>query len=914
MFPSFLTLLRTLAGPLMVGLAVWCAAGTLTVASADAAAVRIAVPGPAWIWPAATLAACLVRAWRRWPLTALPAVLTVLPWLPVPLPTVALVWTGTLAWVPPALAAVVAVATGGGPGRRAVPWATSTTGTGRERDEPTGPADDGNPGAQSPGYGWLAAAALTTVGGLLVLASIGPRLPGGDEPHYLVIAQSLLEDGDIRIDNQHDARTYATWWRGGELPPHYIERGRDGGIYSIHAPGVAALVAPLFALAGVPGAQATILALAAAAGALVWLLGLFASGSRAAAWFAWAAVSASSTMLVQSVTIFPDGPGAAFTAAVAVIWLALRQQRLAHPGWLVAASALLAALPFLHTRFAVISAVFGLLFTYDLVRVPRPDRALRLAAFVVPALLGATAWFGLFHAIYGTPDPTAPYGDNRESSLTYVPGGVLGLLVDQQFGLLVFSPVLALGPVGWWLERRSSHRAALPLVPVVVCYLAAVATYWMWWAGVPATPARFATAIVPLLAPALAIAWNEGGRFFRTLASVLVAGTGAISIFILRAGGTLAWDVRGGRAAWLDALASVADLPRAWPGFFWMVVGGEVRTELPFALHAAAMLGAVALVAAAAARFVRGRTAPVVVTAAVLVPPVALMLTAAIGWWLNDVGGLAPARSQLHVLRAAAAGETIWRVTPLRVARVDAATPPVVVTWPRADLPIAPHASWADLHGIPAGRYQLHLASPRPAGGRLVVRGPDASLPVVDAGLAELSRHAVPVDLRSGWAALRVEADGTLVTHDTRIELVPDELVPGPFRGARAFARTAGVQLFLLDRNVSIEDGAFWVSGESTAGVVFAPDDHVERLRLRLVNGPEGNHVDVRTDTATWSDVLAAGEVRDLDLPLSTAGTAFLEITSRRGFRPSDDGVSSDRRYLGVRIEIGPAGESPAGP
>ena len=39
----------------------------------------------------------------------------------------------------------------------------------------------------------------------------------------------------------------------GELKPDYLRRGRDGAIYSIHAPGVSALVLPAFALAGYPG-------------------------------------------------------------------------------------------------------------------------------------------------------------------------------------------------------------------------------------------------------------------------------------------------------------------------------------------------------------------------------------------------------------------------------------------------------------------------------------------------------------------------------------------------------------------------------------------------------------------------------------------------------------------------------------
>ena len=44
---------------------------------------------------------------------------------------------------------------------------------------------------------------------------------GGDEPHYLVIAHSLIADGDLRIENNHEARDYEPFWSA-TLPPHFL--------------------------------------------------------------------------------------------------------------------------------------------------------------------------------------------------------------------------------------------------------------------------------------------------------------------------------------------------------------------------------------------------------------------------------------------------------------------------------------------------------------------------------------------------------------------------------------------------------------------------------------------------------------------------------------------------------------------
>jgi len=88
-----------------------------------------------------------------------------------------------------------------------------------------------------------------------------PSLPGGDEPHYLVITQSLLRDGDLKIENNHQRGDYRAYFVG-DLAPDAVRRGQNGGLYSIHAPGVPALVLPAFAIGGI--SRENVRALAAA--------------------------------------------------------------------------------------------------------------------------------------------------------------------------------------------------------------------------------------------------------------------------------------------------------------------------------------------------------------------------------------------------------------------------------------------------------------------------------------------------------------------------------------------------------------------------------------------------------------------------------------------------------------------------
>jgi hypothetical protein len=141
-----------------------------------------------------------------------------------------------------------------------------------------------------------------------------------------------------------------------------------------------------------------------------------------------------------------------------------------------------------------------------------------------PPVISAAAWFAFFKVIYGTFKPvSALWARRRVTFLSYVPGGFVALFLDQQFGLLTIradrsalpdsdSSVADAGP------RIAPARAGLS-PRSRIAYLAASASYWMWWAGVPAPPRRGSRRRRwPLLAVAAAIAWARTGTMTRALA------------------------------------------------------------------------------------------------------------------------------------------------------------------------------------------------------------------------------------------------------------------------------------------------------------------------------------------------------------------------------------------------------------
>jgi len=870
------SIIRSGIGPAIVGLSAWCAAGSLAVLSSDAAASRVVALAPWWVALVAATLAALVPGWRARPMTATLALLSALPWLPIPLPAAALLWTGPLAWVPIAAAFFVAE------GSRALVWAGRVCGAG------------------APARATALAAIGSLVIGLFAAWSADPRVPGGDEPHYLVITQSLLQDGDLQIENNHAARDYAAYF-GGTINPDFLARGRDNAIYSIHAPGVSALVLPAFAIAGFRGAQATLILLFAITGALMWRSAWRLTGDLSAAWFAWASVAGSTTMAVLSFMVFPDAPGAC--AVAAGVWL-LVSLRDSSARAMVAGSAALAALPWLHTRFSILAGAIGLavmvMLLADGTR-PWAARSRRAALFLLVPIASAIAWLSSFYLLYGTIDPRAPYGPNPELR-SWIWGAVTGLFVDQQFGLMTYAPVLAVALLGGVMRAPREWRLLSALcITIVVIYTMTVASYWMWWAGVPGLPARFLTAAAPLLVVPLAVAWarsSPGGR--TALLAMLMVSLGITAMILGTDRSAMAWNRRDAQAAWLEWLSPVVNLPRMWPSFFW-------NGESAFLRHAAVLAGLVAALGAATRLVLRRYAhdtagARAVVAAAMLMG--AMVVTEA-GWAVTASVPLDPARAQLEVHAASGSGAPVWQVGQ-GVRRWDALAAPMRIRRDEAPLVDRPSPVVLALGNVPAGSYLLDVTSPQGLSGELSVRIGRSAAPLRRFVLASPASQSLPLQLPGGAAALLVEAPNADLARQWQVTLRPASPASPIDHLARGHAAYGDAEAFFLDENVFVEADGFWVRGGRTAQLVLSRGDAFPgRTRvLQLRNGGAANTVTIRS--GAWQEVLPLGEWQERAVTLPAAGASGawpLMITSASGFRPSER-AGPDTRFLGVWIDM----------
>ncbi len=355
----------------------------------------------------------------------------------------------------------------------------------------------------------------------------------GDEPYYLLMAQSLWRDHDLDLENnfaREDWREYTP----GPLSTHYGSPRRDGRPYPTHSPGLSALLAPAYASGGRAACVIVLAALAALLGLETRRLAWRITADPGASFFAWAA-AAGPPVFFYAFHVYSELP----SALCVVLSLNLL---LGAPGAAGAALAALLAsfLPWLHVKMVPAAAALGMVALLRL-------RGRALLAFVGVAGAVAMGYMAYYQAIFGHPTPLAIYGgivppDARSSPLS----AVAGLLLDRSFGLLPHAPIFLIALLGLGPLVTRARRDTWPHLLVGLAVLAPVLVWRMWWGG-QCPPGRFLVPLVPILAVALALRVAEPARgLARWRVALLTLGLGLAAFMVAEPGRLLLLN-RGNR-------------------------------------------------------------------------------------------------------------------------------------------------------------------------------------------------------------------------------------------------------------------------------------------------------------------------------------------------------------------------------
>jgi hypothetical protein len=762
---------------------------------------------------------------------------------------------------------------------------------------------------------WIATAALSSAAAARLTSST--LFPGGDEPHYLVIAQSLWRDGDLKIENNHTRGDYYEYFKQ-EITPHYLTRGADNEIYSVHPIGLPILMAPVLGLGGYRAVVWLLIIMGATAATIAWRWNVRMLNAPGAATFAWAAIAASTPFLFNTFTVYPEIAAAlVVVTALSLTWASTGPG--ARVTRLLGIGLACGALPWLSTKYGPMSAAVCAI---AIARVMSGrQRSLQAAATIaLPYLASLAAWIAFFYFYWGSPWPSAPYGELVQTSPWNLILGAPGLLFDQEYGLLAYAPVYALAATGlltMWRAGGELRRQAIEIKLVFLALLASVGAFGIWWGGSSAPARPLASGLLLLSLPmAAAFRAAPAGSAQRAAHHLLLwIGVGVALTLTLAQQGLLINNGRDGSASLLEWWSQRWDLWRLAPSF--------VLRNAPVAyLHTAWWL-----IVALATGFVVSRWKRLQPGAAALGAlsafGLALAVIAVTFPWLpaNNWPQHTDLRARSRLTAIDAYDE---RVRPAAVIFDPLRKVPAAAVLPSLTLVIAPEIRpdpqpLRVLHNgrlsLPAGTYNLDVtwSDRTPAGaaplswqiGRI---GPPLTTWTLEMPANQRWRTSVDLPVDASFVGFR---------GSTEVERAVKSIVVTPQRlvdeGARpqlpvvlAAAHYGDVNVFFHDEQLFPEAAGFWTMGKRSMAVTMTAAAGREKpIALRIHCGSLANRVTL--GTRGWAQTLDLVPMvsQTVELPVSATGVVLLTLTTESGFSPSQtDPSSKDRRFLGVWVEV----------
>ena len=369
-------------------------------------------------------------------------------------------------------------------------------------------------------------ALLISIFSLLTLLSWQKNIEGrsliGDAPEYLIVAQSIIEDHDIFLEDEGKIFELhrPPSWTGKNLylntkgtaakppiAPGYIINAvpKNKHLLPYHPLGLSLLIAPGQALLGIQGASLTIALCAALLALNIYLYTKSLSKTLL--------IVLSPPLLYLALLCFKEIPAVLFTFYA---FRKIKQKEIQKTSDAILLSITLASLPWLHPKYILISGLLLTLLYHNRLLSPnakcqmlntkdnystincqlstilKPLYDIRYPIFAFAlSLLSLLAFYIHF------------YGTWRAALATGHPGlinpamGLLGLLFDREYGLVLNYPLYLLAISGLFSREAHKREGWFPPVLIGLSFLG-ISFFGNWHGGI-APPGRLVAPALPFL-------------------------------------------------------------------------------------------------------------------------------------------------------------------------------------------------------------------------------------------------------------------------------------------------------------------------------------------------------------------------------------------------------------------------------
>lgn len=349
-----------------------------------------------------------------------------------------------------------------------------------------------------------------------------PDTPTGDEPHYLVISQTILVFHSLDVDLDYAHKNYKVFYKGDLGPKQHTSLNKWGQVLPLHSIGGPVLWLIPFAIAGHLGTLFFMSLLSVLIVLNVYLLLVSLGIRRNYAFFTSLAIALASPIWIFSHRDFVE-PIAAFLCSY-IIRVIFRERL--RPWDLLLGSAALGVLPWIHIRFALFEVI---LCCFLVARVYQEYRFKKISMYIW-AMLPVAGMFLFFEGynllVWGSLNPAVNQANSNEVPFDVAPWrGLLGLFYDQEYGLLFTFPIFFFLLAGIIVALKKKFlRFNLLILVLAAPYIVMIASFHNW-DGAVSPPDRFLTVLVPPLAFYLALAlqrarsWIINGIFLLCVAA-----------------------------------------------------------------------------------------------------------------------------------------------------------------------------------------------------------------------------------------------------------------------------------------------------------------------------------------------------------------------------------------------------------
>lgn len=303
----------------------------------------------------------------------------------------------------------------------------------------------------------------------------------GDEPHYIMISQSITDDGDFDLKNNFDEKTYYDY-----LPIDLrFHGGKHRGKYlSFHLPGVSFLLIPfywLFKLLNGAIPAPLFFRLAASvinaffAMFLFYLLRLKFPDKEITGF--WLFILCIFPVVFHGVHLYPELPGAALMIAA---YLSVSGKKLNGKHYFLAGLCL-ALVPWFHVKYIPPLCILALAIIYKLFKEEKgfnisKTKVLRLAAFFAIPVLSLALLVLYSKILYGSYSPTNIFPKESYWSVPWLLRlkVFLSYFLDQRDGLIFYSPLFFMAFLGF--KKRLKGRGLLAAIAFAYIFFHAFTT------------------------------------------------------------------------------------------------------------------------------------------------------------------------------------------------------------------------------------------------------------------------------------------------------------------------------------------------------------------------------------------------------------------------------------------------------